>query len=188
MMKKRIVYNSPVVLTFVLLSAGVFVLNQMTGGLTNRVFFSVYRSPLLDPFAIIRLFGHVLGHGSWQHLSNNMILLLLVGPLLEEKYGSQNLLIVILATALVTGIFQILFFPQALLGASGVAFAWILLSSMTSFKSGTIPLTFLIAAFFFLGSQIIGSIFVGGSISYMAHVVGGITGGLFGYYMQERAA
>lgn len=49
------------------------------------------------------------------------MLILVVGPLLEEKYGSANILFVILATALVTGIVNFIFFPYTqLLGASGV--------------------------------------------------------------------
>ena len=38
------------------------------------------------------------------------MMILVVGPLLEEKYGSSNMLFVILATALVTGIVNFIFF------------------------------------------------------------------------------
>jgi len=81
-------YNSPVILTFFLLSLGVLFLGQYTGGWTTTHLFSVYRSSLKDPLFYIRLFGHVLGHGSWDHFLNNMLLLLVVGPPMEEKYGS----------------------------------------------------------------------------------------------------
>lgn len=37
------------------------------------------------------------------------MMLLVVGPLLEEKYGSANILFVILATALVTGVINFIF-------------------------------------------------------------------------------
>lgn len=85
-------YNSPVILTFFLLSLGVLFLGQYTGGWTTTHLFSVYRSSLKDPLFYIRLFGHVLGHGSWDHFLNNMLLLLVVGPPMEEKYGSLPLL------------------------------------------------------------------------------------------------
>ena len=65
-----------------------------------------------------RLFTHVLGHAGYSHYMGNMLLLLLVGPPLEEKYGSRTLLLTIAVTALVTGLAQFIFFPQtALLGA-----------------------------------------------------------------------
>ena len=82
-------YNSPVILTFFLLSLGVLFLGQYTGGWTTTHLFSVYRSSLKDPLFYIRLFGHVLGHSGYSHYMNNMLLLLLVGPGLEEKYGSR---------------------------------------------------------------------------------------------------
>ena len=83
-------YNSPVILTFFLLSLGVLFLGQYTGGWTTTHLFSVYRSSLKDPLFYIRLFGHVLGHGSWDHFLNNMLLLLVVGPPMEEKYPAMR--------------------------------------------------------------------------------------------------
>ena len=104
-------YNSPVILTFFLLSLGALFLGQYTGGWTTTHLFSVYRSSLKDPLFYIRLFGHVLGHGSWDHFLNNMLLLLVVGPPMEEKYGSLPLLKGILLTALISGILQCALFP-----------------------------------------------------------------------------
>ena len=99
-------YNSPVILTFFLLSLGVLFLGQWTGGWTTTHLFCVYRSSLKDPLFYVRLFGHVLGHGSWDHFLNNMLLLLVIGPPMEEKYGSIPLLRGILLTALISGILQ----------------------------------------------------------------------------------
>ena len=93
-------YNSPVILTFFLLSLGALFLGRYTGGWTTTHLFSVYRSSLKDPLFYFRLLGHVLGHGSWDHFINNMLLLLVVGPPMEEKYGSLPLLKGILLTAL----------------------------------------------------------------------------------------
>lgn len=78
-------YNSPVILTFFLLSLGALFLGRYTGGWTTTHLFSVYRSSLKDPLFYFRLFGHVLGHGSWDHFINNMLLLLVVGPPMEES-------------------------------------------------------------------------------------------------------
>lgn len=85
-------YNSPVILTFFLLSLGALFLGQWTGGWTTKHLFCVYRGSLKDPLFYIRLFGHVLGHASWDHFLNNMLLLLVIGPPMEEKYGSGPLL------------------------------------------------------------------------------------------------
>ena len=75
-----------------------------TNGWSTMNLFCVYRSSWRDPLGYIRLFGHVLGHANWEHFLNNMLLLLVVGPPMEEKYGSIPLLKGILFTALVTGV------------------------------------------------------------------------------------
>ena len=122
-------FNSPVVLIFSLICLISLGLGVLTGGRTTTLFFSVYRSSLSDPLTYVRFIGHVFGHAGWDHLISNLMLLLIVGPMLEEKYGSVNLLFVILITAIVTGVVNLVFFPNVrLLGASGVVFAFILLS------------------------------------------------------------
>ena len=145
---KKISWNSPVVLSFALVSGLALEANIITNGLANGLFFSVYKSSFTDPLFYVRLFGHVLGHANLEHYTSNMILFLLVGPLLEEKYGSQRFLSIIAIVALVTGLVHI-FLPgrSALLGASGVDFALILLASVTGSRTGNaIPLTLIIVA------------------------------------------
>ena len=132
---KKITWNSPVILSFALISLIALGLNTLTNGTTNQLIFSVYGGSLLNPLFYLRLFTHVLGHADLSHYMNNMLLFLLVGPMLEEKYGSQRLLIIILVVALVTGIAHIIIAPNTmLLGASGVVFAFILLSAVTCSK------------------------------------------------------
>ena len=174
-------YNSPVILTFFLLSLGVLFLGQWTGGWTTTHLFCVYRSSLKDPLFYVRLFGHVLGHGSWDHFLNNMLLLLVIGPPMEEKYGSIPLLRGILLTALISGILQCALFPHsALLGASGIVFMLIMLSSLSGF-SGGIPVTMLLVAVLYLGQQVYDVIFVRDNVANFMHIVGGVCGTVFGY-------
>lgn len=174
-------YNSPVILTFFLLSLGALFLGQYTGGWTTTHLFSVYRSSLKDPLFYFRLFGHVLGHGSWDHFINNMLLLLVVGPPMEEKYGSLPLLKGILLTALISGVLQCLLFPRtALLGASGIVFMLIMLASLSGF-SGGIPVTMLLVAALYLGQQVYDIIFVRDNVANFMHIVGGVCGTVFGY-------
>ncbi len=120
-MKRRTIsfqYNAPVTLSFFLLALAALILNRVTDGWTTSHLFSVYRSSLTDPLFYVRLFGHVLGHADFDHFLGNMLLLLVIGPPLEEKYGSRTLLAGILLTAGVSGILQCVFFPgSALLGA-----------------------------------------------------------------------
>lgn len=183
----RISFNSPVVLSFTLICLAAYLLNCLTNGKSNLLLFEVYRSPLTNPLTYVRMFTHVFGHASWGHLINNMTLLLVIGPLLEEKYGSADLLIVTVTTAFVTGIVHFIFFPgTALLGASGVVFAYILLSSFACIKDGSIPLTFILVAILYIGGQIVDGVFIKDNVSNLTHIIGGIIGAFFGYLSNVR--
>ncbi len=190
MNKKRqlkISFNSPVILGFTLICFLSLLLGYLTKGSSTYTLFSVYRSSLLNPLTYIRLIGHVFGHANWQHFIGNIMLILVVGPLLEEKYGSSNMIVVILSTALVTGIVNIILFPHIrLLGASGVVFALILLSSFTSIKDGSIPMTFILVAVVYIGGQIYNGLFVHDNVSNLTHIIGGIIGASLGYVMNKN--
>ena len=185
--KIRLSFNSPVILGFTIICFIVLILDKLTGSASTRTFFSVYRSSLASPFTYIRFFGHVFGHASWDHFFGNIMMLLVVGPLLEEKYGSANILFVILATALVTGVINFIFFPHVqLLGASGVVFAFILLASLTSIEEEKIPLTFILVALIYIGQQVYDGLFIRDNVSNLTHILGGIVGSSLGYVMNKN--
>lgn len=186
-MKYKIKFNSPVILSFVLACFIATLLNQITAGAANRYVFMTYHSSLANPMTYLRFFTHVFGHAGWDHFIGNMCYILMIGPLLEEKYGSRTLIEVIGITAFVTGTINYIFFSNiALCGASGVVFAFIILASFTSFKDGEIPLTFILVAVFFIGQQVIQGITVDDNVSNMAHIVGGIIGGIVGYGINKN--
>jgi membrane associated rhomboid family serine protease len=135
----------------------------------------------------ITVFTHVMGHASWAHLINNFMLILLIGPMLEENYGSKDLLIMIVITAFATGILNVFLFQSYLMGASGVAFMMILLSSFTNFSKGEIPLTFIFMLVLYMGVQLLSS-FNNDNISHFAHIIGGLCGSFFGFLSQGKKA
>ena len=183
----RIKFNSPVILVFVALCFGVMVLNILTAGVFNRMLFLTYHSSLSDPLTYVRFFTHVLGHADWTHLISNMMYILLLGPLLEERYGGKKIFLVIVLTAVSTGIVNYLLFPGiALCGASGICFAFILMASFTGFRNGQIPVTFILVAILYLGQEIYNGIFVSDNISNTAHLIGGLIGSVIGYRFGRR--
>ena len=186
-MKKLVIrFNAPVVLLFALLSLLVLLLDGWTGGVSTTRFFCVYRSSLADPLTYVRFIGHVLGHADYEHYMGNMLLLLLVGPGLEEKYGSGTMVWMILVTALVTGLVHFVFFPgSALLGASGVVFMMVVLSSFTAMRRGEIPVTLILVVIFYLGGEIMDGLFKKDNISQITHIVGGLCGLIFGFTVRR---
>lgn len=182
----RIQYNAPVVLTFFLLSLGALALGQITGDRTTWLLFTVYRAPLTDPLTYLRMFTHVLGHADYTHFMSNMMLFLVVGPPLEEKYGSKQLLGCIALTALISGLVQVIFFPTtALLGASGIVFMMIVLSSLAGMRTGAIPLTLILVAALYLGGEVVDAVTARDNISQLTHIVGGLCGAALGFAMSR---
>lgn len=185
--KFKITFNAPVVLSFVLLCFGVTLLGVTTGGKSTETVFMTYHSSLKNPMTYVRFFSHVFGHDGWNHFIGNAAYLLLLGPMLEEKYGSKTLLKVIGSTALITALVNYIFFWHAgLCGASGVVFAFILLSSFTEFKEGEIPLSFILVAIIFIGQQIYDGIALTDNISNITHIIGGLIGAVIGYGLNKR--
>ena len=187
MKKLKVTFNSPVVLGFIFISLAVLVLGFMTMGKSNELLFMTYHSAMTNPLTYVRFFTHVLGHSGWEHYIGNVSYILLLGPMLEEKYGSKRILQVILITAAVTGIVNyLLFWNVALCGASGVVFAFILLTSFTSFKNGEIPLTFILVAIVFIGQQVYEGLFLQDDISNLSHILGGVVGAIVGYKLNKK--
>lgn len=182
----RITFNSPVILAFTGLAVAAFIANFFTGGRANTLLFSVYHSSLLNPLTYVRFFGHVLGHAGVSHLVGNFMVILLTGPSVENRFGSKATILVILTTAVLTGVLHYLLFPNtALLGASGVAFAFIIMSSLVNFRDKEIPITFLLVAALYLGEQIVG-LFQKDSVSQLAHILGGLIGGAYGFLLKGK--
>ncbi len=185
---RRIQYNAPVVLTFAIVSFIVLLVSMMTKGASTHLLFSVYRAPLTDPFTYVRFFGYALGHADFDHFFNNIIIILLVGPMLEEKYGSKRLALMIAVTVLVSGI---LFFivngaNAALLGASGVVFMMIILSSFVNLSKGRIPLTLLLCVIVFIGREVMAGVMLQDNISRMTHIAGGLCGAGLGFWFNRK--
>ncbi len=186
---QMIEFDSPVILTFALVSFAALILNTISREGANRLFFSVYRSSLLSPLTYVRFFTHVLGHGSLSHYVGNMMIFLLLGPSVEANYGSNSLVFMIAATALVTGLVHFIFFPRSSLrGASGIVYMLIMLSSMVNFAEERIPLTFLLVVILYLGKELYGAIFRADNVSQLTHIIGAAMGIVFVLYYQGMLA
>ena len=178
----RIKYNAPVILNFTLVCVVVLAIGEPI-----KDFFIVGSSMnLSNPIDYFRLVSHIAGHADWNHLIGNFTFILLIGPILEEKHGSQTLLGMILLTGLLTGILNVIFFPTALLGASGIVFLLIVLSSISNAKAGEIPLTFILIVGLYIGKEFVATITTTDNVSHFAHITGGVCGGIFGLMLNQK--
>lgn len=175
----KLKFNSPVILGFSLICVAVFFLDKIMAG-TLMPFFTLGHISISNPVSFLTLFTHVIGHASIEHLLGNLTFILLLGPIVEEKYGDSRTLFMMLITALMTGLINVLLFHTGLLGASGIVFMLILLVSFTNTKSGEIPVTFILVALLFVGKEILQSL-SSDQISQFAHIIGGVCGSVFGF-------
>ena len=176
-------YNSPVIITYLVISIIAWLLNLITGGKSNKLLFTSYRSSIFNPLTYIRLFTHAIGHIDLSHLIHNFLFILLIGPMIEEKYGSINLLVMLLITSLVIGLFNTIFSNYSITGASGNVYMLIVLSSFSNISEGKIPITLVLILIFYIISEFTSRIFEGNKKTYhTGHLLGALCGIGFGFY------
>ena len=174
------------VLTYAIICVLVMAINQYLLRGIIPAWFSI--SAYFNPHSYrcwITLVTHVIGHPTWTGLFSNFAFILLLGPILEESYSSWSLVVMIILTALVTAVLNILIFKTDLLGADGIVFMMILLASFANFSKGELPLTFILVLIIYLGREII-NVFDTGIISGFAYIIGGFCGSLFGFFQPGK--
>jgi len=177
-------FNAPVTFSFSLICILVMLLDQFVfPGLVGTYFTAPGANFHGDqPAQYFSLLLYVFGHESWTHLSNNFLFLLLLGPILEEKYSPKPLLFMMFTTTLVTAIFNILMKQPPLVGASSLVFMMIMLVSFARTKAGDIPVSFILIFVLFLLAELTRGVQNSNpAVSNLAHVVGGICGTIFGF-------
>lgn len=180
----KIRYNAPVTLTFTFISAVVLILSITIMPSLTAMWFSTpapFRTNVFTDY--LKLFTYIFGHASVQHYMGNFTMILLLGPILELAYGSGFVLLSIAVTAASTGLLNVLLFPNTvLLGASGIVFMMIILSSITNYNKGEIPLTFILVMIVYLGGQVWDALAKQDNISQFAHIAGGLVGSFMGFF------
>lgn len=124
---------------------------------------------------------YIFGHADFGHVIGNLSLILLLGPLVELKFGWRKFTLMVVSTAILTAILHTLIWDNGLIGASGIAFMLIVVTSLLNTKGKEIPITFILVVLLFLGQEIYSS-FKTDQISHFAHLFGGAMGAFWGFY------
>ena len=178
--------NSPVILWLTLISLIVLIIDMVTP-LSMTMIFGARRTSFIDPMQYLRLFTHVVVHSGMGHYVANFMMILAIGPMVEEKYDSSRLLLITIITAFITGLINVIFFPGAVtVGASGIVFMLILMASFTNIRQGRLPITVLLVAVLYIGNEIILGLFTADNVSRISHIVGGLCGAVFGIVVHAK--
>ena len=194
----KVSYDAPVTLSFVIICALFFLLNNFV--IKNDVLGKVLASPttqagalpfiVKQPLSYLRLLLYIFGAGSGpvsagagSVLITNLILIMLLGPAMEERYGSVIIGIMIFVSALFAGVLNACFCADSLVGAVPVVCMMIFLNAFMSFSKKTFPLSFaaVIVLFVFL------EIFSGaGAVKIIICIAGGLCGSLFAFLTSPK--
>ena len=68
------------------------------------------------------------------------------------------------------------------MGASGIAFMFILLSSFVNIEAGRVPITLILICLFYVIDEIKDGLVKKDRVSHLGHCIGAVCGVLFGFY------
>ncbi len=184
---RKLSIEAPVVVSFVFACVFLHLFNMTIAPGISRWLGVRDAFDIFHPMQYVRLITHIFGHENMSHLRGNMTHILMVGPSAEEIFGSQNMILIMLAVAISSGLGHILFGPTntSQIGASGVVFALILVNSLVSAEMGRIPISFVLTACLWTGDEVWKMVFAGDQIAHSAHLIGAIVGTAAGYYIQS---
>ena len=205
----KVAYDAPVTLSFVIVCALIFLLNIILAksgkalGLAKLLSSPTSQTGLLpfivkQPVSYLRLLLYIFGSqagglasgvadgvftGDASVLFTNLILIMLLGPAMEERYGSVIIGIMIFVSALFSGVLNACFCETSLVGALPLVSMMIFLNAFMSFSKKKFPLSFAAVMVFFVLLQIASG---AGAVRIIICIAGGLCGSLFAFLTSPK--
>lgn len=191
--KFNFVFDSPVTISFSLLSVLLFVLNCLAfkGTLDVKILTSPTTSAGPIPFmatqisSYLRLFLYAFGSQNFVGLLSNLLFLLMLGPVMEERYGSLVIGIMMAVSVLFSGVLNTCFCETSLQGCMPIIFMMIFLNSFMSFSKKKIPVSFLVIFVFYIAREVFGKTF-SEIVGLIICITGGLCGSLFAFLTSPK--
>lgn len=177
-----------VILPLVVVNAVVFVLQFLFEPVTGLIVLDQSRV-LFEPW---RLVTAMFAHGSFTHIFFNMFALLMFGPLLEQRIGSKNFLLVYFVSGIVASIAAAFLYPFSL-GASGAIFGMlgalvVLMPDLRILLFFAIPMPLWVASIGWVLIDTFGLVSSSTGVANAAHLAGIAVGFAIGYYLKRTLA
>ena len=189
----KLSYNAPFTITLCAVSLIVFLIDKFAfkGSLMAKAFICRSHTGAI-PFDFknikdyITLLSHALGNSSISTLLLNMILALILGPVLEERYGSPVMILMSVITTLIAGVLTACLGNTPLSGFQSIVIMMIFLSSLQPFQKKDLQISWIAVIIFYLVMDFIDlsdSNFttVQKLISPAIELCAGLAGSLFGF-------
>ena len=193
-LKLKFEYDSPVMLTFAFITLIIFILDTFVfkGKLKDVWLITPTATGGQFPFAfsdfrsIIRLFIHVFGYDQSSVLVCNLIFILLLGPQMEDRYGSVIIGIMIFVSALFSGVLNACFCTNAVSGSEPVVFMLILLWTMMQLSRSKISASAIAVIALFI-TMLVFRKNPNGVVGVAVVAAGGLCGSLFAFLASPKA-
>ncbi len=167
------------------LSLGILCVDFLTSGALRQILAAPASFSPLSVTSWVGSVTYVFGHADAAHWMGNMSFVLILGAILEEKYGSFALAVMMLVTAIATAVVNATLFDTGLIGASGIVFMMITLASVTGIRERVIPLSLILVFGINVGGEVLSAL-RSDSVSQFAHIFGGIAGALLGIFFPKK--
>ncbi len=185
--------DAPVTLTFALISLILYLLDSLAfkGSLAQKILLSPTCQTGSLPFVVsqpvsfFRLILYAFSAVNWTALLANLLFVLLLGPAMEERYGSLVIGIMMGVSILFSGVLNAAFCPQSLKGCTSLVFMMIFLNSFMSFSKKKIPLSFIMIFALYIAYGILDKS-TGNLLGTIVCVAGGLCGSLFAFLTSPK--
>ena len=192
----KFTYDAPATLTFAFICVALFAAdffflkNQLLNNYLCSPTTAAGKTPFMasNPLSYLRLFTYCFGSFTPSILVCNMIFILLLGPSMEERYGTIVIAIMMVVCILFSGVLNACFSKISLTGSSCVIFMMIFLNSFVSLSKKKIPVSFLAVFILFIFREIFETgLTTDGAIKIIINIAGGLCGSLFAFLTSPKA-
>lgn len=197
----KLTFDFPVTVTFVIVAVVMFLLDTFAfkGKMFSTILICHGSKQAIVPFNFkspadfTGLFFFIFGNSGWEMLFANLIAILLLGQILEERYGSVMLGLMMFISTMISGVLTACISTVPLTGAGCIIFMMAVLVSLTGLTKKRIPLSCLLVFVFFLAFEIFrntkgaeGTDIMQKTCGVLIEMIGGICGSIFGFLVLPK--
>lgn len=190
--KIKFSYDSPVSLSFAIITVLIFVLNSFVlKGKLTPFFTAPTAAGGAFPFkfneiaSYLRLVFFQFGYNDLSLLFADLIIILLLGQILEERYGSLIVGLMMFFSSLFSGVLNACFYNNSLFGAGSIVMMMIFLNALTSISKKKVSILSLVTIALLICREVFSK--SNGLIGFLIVLAGGVCGSMFAFLASPKA-
>ena len=190
--KIKFSYDSPVALSFAIITVLVYLLNTLVlKGKIDSFFYAPtaasgeFAFNFKEAASYLRLVLYQFGYFDLYFLFRDLIIILLLGQILEERYGSVIMGLMMFFSSLFSGVLNACFCTGKIYGAASIVIMMVFLNTLTSISKKNVSIlsvatiALVVCSEFFTKSH--------GFLGVIVSVAGGLCGSLFAFLASPKA-